>query len=216
MNPNADRFREARLQMIEQQIAARGIRDPDVLRALAETPREQFVLPRDAEIAYDDRALAIDCDQTISQPYIVAYMSEKLRIDPTHQVLEIGTGSGYQTAILARLTRHLHTIERLDSLSRHAARRLADLGITGVHFHVADGSLGCPQAAPFDRIIVTAAAPSVPTPLMDQLVDGGRMLIPIGDATQQTILSIIKRGPRIVEVPLIPCRFVKLLGQSGW
>lgn len=206
----------ARQLMIQEQIKARGISDPRVLAAMAAIPREQFIPPQDAKLAYEDRALAIEEHQTISQPYIVAYMTQALELEQSHKVLEVGTGSGYQTAILAKLTDRLHTIERLESLSERAAGRLASLGITGVNFHLGDGSLGWPECAPYDRIMVTAGAPSVPGALLDQLVDEGMMIIPVGNAAQQTLVSLTKHADRTSERSLIPCRFVKLVGRQAW
>ncbi len=202
--------------MIAQQIEARGIGEPRVLAAIEAVPREQFVPPPMRELAYEDRALAIEENQTISQPYIVAYMTNALRIEPHHKVLEVGTGSGYQAAIISQLTDRLYTIERIASLARCAQERLNRLGVRGVHHRVGDGSMGWPEEAPFDRIIVTAAAPSIPQPLVDQLTQNGRMIIPVGRAEQQTLTALDKRQGRIIERPLIPCRFVKFVGQAAW
>ena len=206
----------ARRTMIEEQIKARGVENPRVLEAMADIPRERFVPLDEAARAYDDRALAIEEHQTISQPYIVAYMTTALAVDPHSNTLEIGTGSGYQTAILAKLTDQLHTIERLESLSEAAERRLEALGITAVNFHLGDGSLGWPEYAPYDRIMVTAAAPSVPGALVDQLASEGIMIIPVGGASQQTLVSVTRRAHQTVERSLIACRFVKLVGRDAW
>lgn len=202
--------------MIEQDIRRRGVRDPRVLDAMATVPRERFVPTAVRASAYDDRALPIDFGQTISQPFIVAYMTELLTVTPESVVLEIGTGSGYQTAVLARLARTVHTVERLDALRELAAQTIAALGLTNVVLHAGDGSLGLPAFAPFDRIIVTAAAPRVPPPLVVQLADGGRLVIPIGGDTEQTIVLVIRKGSRTIETPMLACRFVKLIGQEGW
>lgn len=206
----------ARLQMVEMQIEARGIRDPALLSVMRHVPRELFVISNPPIEAYTDRALPIDAGQTISQPYIVAIMTESLRLSHEHTVLEIGTGSGYQTAILALLSRHVHTVERIESLSHSASRRLADLEIQNVDFHVADGSLGWPDAAPYDRIIVTAAAPRIPSALIDQLRDSGRLIAPVGAEDHQTLVLIEKNGSRTIERALAGCRFVKLIGADGW
>lgn len=214
-NPN-DATILARRNMVEQQIRGRGIRDPRVLAAVEAIPRERFVAPEFQVMAYEDRALPIDRDQTISQPYIVAYMTEALRVEQDHKVLEVGTGSGYQSAILAQLTDCVHTVERHQSLADAAAARFAALNITNVTLHIGDGSLGWPAEAPFDRIIVTAAAPSVPDRLVDQLVDGGRMVIPVGDTDQQTLIVVVKRAGRTVEHPSVACRFVRLIGEAAW
>ncbi len=208
-------FGTARREMVERQLAARGIVDPRVLRAMGEVPREVFVPADQAAAAYDDRALPVGEGQTISQPYIVALMSEALRIERGHRVLEVGTGTGYQTAVLARLAERVHTIERIEALSLAAQSRLADLGIANVLFRVGDGTLGWPDAAPFDRIIVTAAAPKLVDPLVDQLGDGGRLVIPIGEDTAQHLTAIDRRGGKTVEHPLIPVRFVRLIGAAG-
>lgn len=202
--------------MVRDQIMARGIRDDRVLRAMRTVPRERFVPAEYLASAYDDCALSIEHRQTISQPFIVAYMTNALRVEPHHKVLEIGMGSGYQTAILAHLTDRLHTVERIESLAKAARDRLAALGITHPHIHTGDGSLGWPECAPYDRIIVTAGAPAVPLALIDQLADGGYMVIPVGGGERQRLVSVWKRKRRTVERPLIPCRFVKLVGQEGW
>lgn len=200
-----DPYRLARRDMIARQIEARGVQDPRVLAAIESVPRERFV-PDDARaVAYADQALAIDEQQTISQPFMVAYMTQALRVGPRDKVLEVGTGSGYQTAILARLTDRLFSIERLAGLAQSATRRLADLGIADVRFRVGDGSLGWPEQAPFDRILVTAAAPEIPPPLVDQLVDGGRLVVPVGGGTQQTVVSVLKLPGRTIERTLIAC-----------
>ena len=202
--------------MVRDQIMARGIRDDRVLRAMRTVPRERFVPAEFLASAYDDCALAIEYRQTISQPFIVAYMTNALRVEPHHKVLEIGMGSGYQTAILAYLTDHLHTVERIEALAKEACNRLATLGITHPHTHTGDGSLGWPPCAPYDRIIVTAAAPTVPQTLIDQLADGGQIVIPVGDSGRQRLVSVWKQHDRTVERPMIPCRFVKLVGKEGW
>lgn len=202
--------------MVHDQIEGRGITDGRVLAAMETIPRERFVPPEQADHAYEDRALPIDERQTISQPYIVAYMTAALKVGPHDNTLEIGTGSGYQTAVLAHLTDRLHTVERLEVLAEAAEQRLGELGFAQVHFHLGDGSLGWPAAAPYDRIMVTAGAPGVPGPLVDQLAEGGVLVIPIGDACQQTLTSVSKRGGRSTERSLIACRFVKLVGRDAW
>lgn len=208
-------FGTARREMVDRQLAARGIVDPRILRVMGEVPREAFVPADQAIAAYEDRALPIGAGQTISQPYIVALMSEVLRIERGHRVLEVGTGTGYQTAVLARLAERIHTIERIEALSLAARERLAGLGIANVVFRVGDGTLGWPDAAPFDRIIVTAGAPKLVEPLIAQLADGGRLVIPIGDDSAQHLTAIDRRGSKTVEHPLIPVRFVRLIGSAG-
>ncbi|NOT00849.1 MAG: protein-L-isoaspartate(D-aspartate) O-methyltransferase [Phycisphaerales bacterium] len=202
--------------MIDTQISARGIRDPRVLAAMDAVPRERFVPEALRSAAYEDRALPIDEQQTISQPYIVAYMTDALCVAPHHRVLEVGTGSGYQVAVLAHLANEVHTIERLEVLSETAARRVAALGIQNVQFHLGDGSLGWPDAAPYDRIIVTAAAPAVPPALIAQLVEGGILVLPVGEQGKQTLVSATRRAHRTVERVLIACRFVRLVGRDAW
>ncbi len=211
-----DPLLDARRLMVREQIAARGITDERVLAAMERVPREKFVPPEQFDHAYEDRALAIGGQQTISQPYMVAFMTAALKVGPHDKTLEIGTGSGYQAAVLACLTDQLHTVERLESLSEEAAKRLTLLGFTGMHFHLGDGSLGWPEAAPYDRIIVTAGAPAVPAPLVEQLAEGGILVIPVGDASQQTLVSLSKRRGRTTERRLIACRFVKLVGRDAW
>jgi protein-L-isoaspartate(D-aspartate) O-methyltransferase len=210
-----DDFAAARRAMVEQQLAARGIADPRVLAAMAVVPREAFVPIDLAGNAYDDRALPIDAAQTISQPYIVALMTESLQIAPHHRVLEIGTGTGYQTAVLARLAAHVYSVERIESLSVTAQKVLDRLGVANVSFRIGDGTLGWAEAAPFDRIMVTAAAPKVVGPLVEQLTDGGRMVIPLGEDAAQQLVSIEQVRGTTIERPLIPVRFVRLIGAAG-
>ena len=210
------RWRHARREMVASQIEARGICDPRVLAAIESVPREQFVPPSMQHLAYEDRALAIEAEQTISQPYIVAFMTNALRLEEDHKVLEVGTGSGYQTAIISRLTHRVYTVERIAALSRAAKERLAVLGYQNVHQRVGDGALGWEEESPFDRIIVTAAAPAVPPALIEQLADGGRLVIPVGSAEQQRLMILDRRPGRIVERPSIPCRFVKFVGRGAW
>lgn len=202
--------------MIDDQLRRRGIGDQRVLQVMARIPRENFVPQSLTEAAYEDRALDIGLGQTISQPYIVAYMTEKLNLQPDHRVLEIGTGSGYQTAVLASLCAEVCTLEHLAILSQRTQSTLARLGIENVEYRIDDGSVGWPERAPFDRIMVTAGAPAIPRPLVEQLRDGGRMIVPVGDRKLQQLLVIEKREGRFIEYPLIGCRFVKLIGHCGW
>lgn len=215
-NSAVDPFLVSRQRMIEQDIRRRGVRNPRVLDAMATIPREQFVPPAVRASAYDDHPLPIDFGQTISQPFIVAYMTDLLAVTPECKVLEIGTGSGYQTVVLAQLARTVHSVERIDPLRERTAQTIAGLQLTNVVLHAGDGSLGLPAFAPFDRIIVTAAAPRVPVSLVGQLVDGGRLVIPVGGDTEQTIVLVIRKGSRTIETPMLACRFVKLIGQEGW
>ena len=194
------------------QLRRRGIRDADVLRAIERIPRELFVDEAFSEHAYQDIALPIECGQTISQPFVVAFMTEKLDLKPTHKVLEIGTGSGYQAAILSQLCRRVYTVERWRELQKVAESRLTKLNITNVTTIIGDGWLGWPPQAPFDRIIVTAAALDAPAALLDQLKDGGRMIIPLGETRDtQQLVQIDKTPEGLVETPLLPVRFVPLV-----
>ena len=194
----------------------RGICDQAVLRAMDEVPRAQFVATDFAGKAYADQALPIDCGQTISQPYVVAYMTEQLGVRPHHRVLEVGTGSGYQAAVLSRLAREVVTIERYRTLAEQARERLAALGYDNVEIVVGDGLAGVPDKAPFDRILVTAAAERVPQTLIDQLADDGVMVLPLGPQHgSQHIIKITKSQTGIAREDLIPVRFVPILpGQA--
>ena len=202
--------------MLRRQLQRRGICDPRVLGAMAKVPRERFVRPEDVESAYADRALPIDCGQTISQPYIVGLMTQALELSGPESVLEIGTGSGYQAAILAELAREVVSIERHALLSQQAAAVLLELGCRNVTLMVGDGSLGCPERAPFDRIVVTAMAAQCPPTLLAQLAEGGILVMPIGTRQCQTLQAMRKvEGATRVE-SLSPCRFVPLVGAHGW
>ncbi len=203
-----------RERMVREDLYGRGIRDPRVLDAMLRVPRERFVEARDDRQAYADRALPIACGQTISQPYMVALMTQVLRLTGNEHVLEIGTGSGYQTAILAELAREVTTIERFEELSRQAAQRLADLGYDNIHFYIGDGSLGVPERAPYDRILVTAAAPDVPPALWEQLAEGGILVGPFGVGDEQWLEEIRKHQGRPVRTSLVSCRFVPFV-MSG-
>ncbi|MBA3885163.1 MAG: protein-L-isoaspartate(D-aspartate) O-methyltransferase [Acidobacteria bacterium] len=207
--------REAeRRRMVEQQIAARGIKDEDVLHALRRVERHRFVPPAALRQAYDDGPLPIGWGQTISQPYIVAYMTEALELRKEHKVLEIGTGSAYQAAVLGEIVDRVFTIEIVEELGRQAAALLADLGYENVHVRIGDGYGGWPDEAPFDRIMVTAAPDHVPQPLVDQLAVGGRMIIPVGRDHQELII-ITRTDTGIVERRTIPVRFVPLTRKEG-
>ncbi len=189
-----------------------GIRDPRVLEAMEEIPRDLFVPDTFRDQAWADTALPISCGQTISQPYIVAYMTEQLEVDPTSRVLEIGTGSGYQAAILSKLARRVYTIERHRHLMEDARRKFEQLGLTNIETRVGDGYRGWPEAAPFDRIIVTAAAPKVPPALLDQLAEGGIMVIPVDSGPlYQNLVRIRRTSEGFERETLIPVRFVPML-----
>jgi protein-L-isoaspartate(D-aspartate) O-methyltransferase len=189
----------------------RGIGDPAVLRAMDEVPREHFVENSLVDSAYADQALPIACGQTISQPYVVAYMTEQLRVEPGHRVLEVGTGSGYQAAILSRLAREVITIERYRTLAESARTRLTTLGYNNVEVRVGDGLDGLPERAPFDRIIVTAAAEIIPDVLVEQLAEGGVMILPLGPHAGAQQLIKLTKNERIEQEDLIGVRFVPLL-----
>jgi protein-L-isoaspartate(D-aspartate) O-methyltransferase len=208
--------RELRVQMVERQIARRGVRDARVLQALREVPRHLFVPDAQRAYAYEDRALPIANGQTISQPYIVAVMTELLGPQPQHRVLEIGTGSGYQTAILARLTREVTSIERHPELAEAARRLFEELGIANVEIRVGDGTEGVPEAAPFDRILVTAGAPAVPGLLKAQLAVGGRLVVPVGPPGYQLLTAVDRATTGFEQHERDACVFVPLIGRDGW
>ncbi len=205
-----------RTYMIESQLKGRGVHDLRVLEAMRQVPRHIFVSPEFRYLAYTDGPLPIGNGQTISQPYIVALMSELLELKGTETVLEIGTGSGYQAAILAHLARVVYTIERHAELARYASNILGQLCLTNVHVHVGDGTLGLPEFAPFDAIIVTAAAPNVPKALFDQLADHGRLVIPVGGRGGQYLERWRRQGKDLDYESIIPVAFVPLIGEQGW
>ncbi len=213
---NGTSLSEKRKMMVDTQIVARGVKDPRVIKAMLEVPRHLFVPTEYIDQAYEDYPLPIGYGQTISQPYMVAVMTELLELDETHRVLEIGTGSGYQTAILATIAREVYTVERVPELSERAKRILEKLGFDNVKFKVGDGSLGWPEYSPYDRIVVTAAAPEIPEPLKDQLKDEGIIVIPIGGRYGQVLVKGIKKDSRIVTQELFPCAFVPLKGEYGF
>ncbi len=203
--------------MVAQQLERRGIRDRRVLEVMATTPREAFVPGVPVSVAYDDRALPIDAGQTISQPYMVARMTELLEVEPGARILEIGTGSGYQAAVLARLGAKVTTVERHPDLAEAARERLATLGIHGVDVLVGDGSRGDPEGAPWDGILVTAGAPSIPNDLREQLAVGRRLVIPVGPRSQQELIVVERRGlTDWVEWSDGAVVFVPLVGEAGW
>jgi protein-L-isoaspartate(D-aspartate) O-methyltransferase len=209
-------FETARQQMVEHQLRHRGIRDERVLAAMASVPREKFV-PADLQYsAYDDGALPIGWDQTISQPLVVAFMAEALKIQPADKVLEIGTGSGYGAAVLSLLAAEVHTVERIAALARQAGQRLKELGYGNVHVHESDGTLGLRTHAPFNAICTTAGAREVPQPLLDQLAEGGRLLIPVGPLHCQRMERVTRRGDDFHHEDLGAFAFVPLIGEHGW
>lgn len=203
--------------MIRQQLVDKGIRDGRVLEAMRSIPRELFFPALDRRDAYADRAAPIGHGQTISQPYMVALMTERLDVQPNHRVLEIGTGSGYQTAILARLAGEVYTVERVKPLLDAAFDRLLGMGIRNVHYRFGDGTTGWPEAAPFDRILITAGAPAVPRKLLlGQLKEGGIAVLPVGPHEEQMLVEIRRQGDQLRLTDVCSCVFVKLIGQEGW
>lgn len=211
-----ERFRLERQRMVNEQLRGRDIRDPRVLAAMERIPRHQFISPEYQHLAYADGPLPIGQGQTISQPYIVALMTQLLVLEGNERVLEIGTGSAYQAAILGELAREVHTVERHASLAQHAAEILKELGIDNVAVHTGDGSLGLPEHAPYDAILVTAAAPVVQRALLDQLAEGGRLVIPVGGAGGQMLERWQRRGNNFDQAVLVPVAFVPLRGKLGW
>lgn len=213
---NGHDWASQRHSMVADQIRKRGIRSTRVLSALERVPRHLFV-PEDLRAhAYEDRALKIDGGQTISQPYMVAVMTEYLELVGGERVLEVGAGSGYQAAVLAEVAEEVFTIERDESLACSARERLSSLGYRNIEVLEGDGTLGSPQHAPFDAALVAAAAPAVPPPLFEQLAEGGRLIIPVGDAEKQMLLRIRKLAGKAVEEKLFTCQFVPLRGRFGW
>lgn len=209
--------RRLREKMVTEQIEARGVVDADVLRAMRQVPRHEFVESGLAHKAYMDAPLPIGEGQTISQPYVVALMTEALRLKPDMKVLEIGTGSGYQTAVLAAMGADVYTVERIKPLFFAARSRFMEKRLFNVSFKLDDGTLGWPEEAPFDRILVTAGGPEVPAPLVDQLGDPGRLVIPVGGAKQQQRLAVVeKKDSHVVETDLGGVCFVDLVGRHGW
>lgn len=209
-------FLAERERMVEEQIAARGVRDVRVLAAMRAVPRHRFVSDAWRSHAYEDRPLPIGEGQTISQPYIVALMSALLHLQGDEKVLEIGTGCGYQAAVLAHLAREVHTVEYLPTLADHARRTLQALGYVEVQVHVGDGGEGWPSAAPYDAILVAAAAPRIPTPLREQLALGGRLIAPIGTYDEQWLVTLTRTPDGFRQERHIPVRFVPLRGRYGW
>ena len=209
-------YQVERDQMVDSQIVSRGVYDPRVLDAMRTIPRHVFVDPEHRFLAYSDGALPIGSGQTISQPYIVALMTELMELKGDERVLEIGTGSGYQAAILSLLAQEVHTIERHASLARYATRLLDDLKIDNVRVHVGDGTLGLPEFSPFAAIIVTAAAPDVPQALLDQLEEGGRLVIPVGYRGEQYLELWRRQEGEFTHENILAVAFVPLIGAQGW
>ncbi len=217
MEPTGEetKFRLLREAMVEHQLRDRDIRDPRVLRVMAKIPRHLFVPPELCWRAYEDRPLPIGDGQTISQPYMVAKMVESLALTGTERVLDVGTGSGYQAAVLAELAREVWSIEIIPYLAKIARSRLQDFGYTNVHVVTGDGSLGLPEHAPYDAVVVAAAASSTPEPLIDQLTPAGRLVIPVGDDDGQMLKRLSRQTNRASTDSLLPCAFVPLTGELG-
>jgi len=210
----ASDFAAQRQRMVQQQLKARGIEDERVLAAMAKLPREEFVPADQRAEAYQDGPLPIGYDQTISQPYIVAFMTEQLRLKPSDRLLEIGSGSGYQAAVLAELVAEVYTIEIVEPLAKTAEATLQRLGYKNVHLRVGDGYQGWPEEAPFDAIIVTCAPDKVPQPLLDQLKDDGRMVIPVGERFAQQLYLLEKKNGQLKESATLPVRFVPMVRET--
>jgi protein-L-isoaspartate(D-aspartate) O-methyltransferase len=209
-------FAARRAEMVEHQLRERGIRDERVLAAMGEVPREVFVGERRRELAYADAALPIGSEQTISQPWIVAAILQALELTGSERVLEIGTGSGYSTCLLGLLASHVVSVERHSSLARSAAEALASCGAANVELMVGDGSRGVPERGPFDAIAVHAAAPAPPPALIDQLAEGGRLVVPVAEGSEEMLTLLRRHGSELESTALGPCRFVPLIGAEGF
>ncbi len=209
-------YEKERARMVEEQIIARGVKDERVLAAMRRVPRHEFLPEALRCMAYQDSALPLGEGQTMSQPFMVALMTELLELKGTERVLEIGTGSGYQAAVLAELCEKVYTVERIKILADRARQNLDRLGYQRVAIKVYDGTYGWKEMAPFDAIIVTAGSPDVPAPLVEQIKDGGRMVIPVGERYNQTLLKVAKTPEGYVHERSIPCVFVPLIGNHGW
>ena len=208
---------DQRAGMVDRQLRARGIRSETVLEVMGGVPRERFLPSGQRHRAYRDQALPISQGQTLSQPYMVAIMTEALKLRPSDRVLEIGTGSGYQTAVLSPLASEVFTLERIPELSNRAKEVLRELACENVRLRVGDGSVGWPEEAPFDAILVTAGAPHVPESLKAQLAeDGGRLVVPVGDRFIQELVRVTRNGDEFESEDLLSCRFVPLMGKEGW
>ena len=215
------KFVKAKERMLRWDLRGRGIADPRVLAVMAEVPREEFIPHSYRSQAYNDGPLPIGLDQTISQPYIVALMTQELRVDPDCEVLEIGTGSGYQTAVLSKLVKKVYTIERFNDLTESAQKVLEQLGVSNVEYYVGDGSCGWPEnrlppSGYFDRMMITAALPKIPEPIAGQLADGGLVVAPVGGAGAQELVVCEKKANRFMERTICDVRFVKLVGKHAF
>ncbi|HSI35188.1 MAG TPA: protein-L-isoaspartate(D-aspartate) O-methyltransferase [Tepidisphaeraceae bacterium] len=203
--------------MIRTQVIDRGVDDAHVIEAMRRIPRDKFFPRGSADNAYADQASPIGHGQTISQPYMVALMTHHLDLRPSHKVLEVGTGSGYQTALLSRLADQVYSVERVKPLLDGAFERLMDLGLRNVHFKFGDGTLGWPEQAPFDRILIAAGAPELPRKLLlSQLKEGGKAVLPVGPSDQQMLVVVTRVGDELITTDVCACRFVRLVGEEGW
>ena len=209
-------YSKQRELMVQNQIIQRGIKDRLVIAAVSRVPRHLFVEEALANWAYEDRPLPIGEKQTISQPYMVALMTEKLNLSGGDKVLEIGTGSGYQTAVLAEIAGEVYSIERVPAIAGRAQETLKELGYKNIHLKTGDGTLGWPEAAPFKAILVTAGSPNIPPPLLEQLDEGGYLVIPVGGESSQELHTIRKKKSEYIRTVSTPCVFVKLMGACGW
>lgn len=216
MDDKEDKLALARQQMVGFDLKGRDITDPYVLKVMAELPRHQFVPPTAKSQAYADGPLPVGLGQTISQPYIVALMTQQLKLKPSFEVLEIGTGSGYQSAVLARLVKRVYTIERFNQLSESAQAVLGRLGFSNIEFYIGDGSSGWPEKKVFDRIMVTAAVPQIPEPFIEQLITGGLIIAPVGSSSVQRLIVCQKKLVGFTEQAVCDVRFVKLIGEYGF
>lgn len=209
-------YETLRKRMVEEQLIPRGIKDPRVLNAFYKIERHKFIPENLRNTAYADFPLPIGESQTISQPYIVALMTEYLGLTGREKVLEIGTGSGYQTAILAELAGEVYSIERFEFLAKKAQTFLGELGYKNIKIRVGDGTMGWEEARPFDRIIITAASPKVPLPLLDQLADNGKLILPLGESFSQVLTLVEKKDGKLKSIDICGCVFVPLIGKHGW
>ena len=209
-------YEKERENMVKSQLAHRGIKDKRVLEAMRQVPRHLFIPEAMRSLAYCDSPLPIGHGQTISQPYIVALMTETLELEGKERVLEVGTGSGYQAAILSRLARQVYSVERHAALAQQAEKLLAQLGYDNIVVRVGNGTLGWPEHSPYEAIIVTAAAPDVPRPLTDQLADGGRLVAPVGSQWSQVLIKVRRQGDLLIRERLTAVAFVPLVGKHGW
>jgi len=214
-NPGMDPSEAPRRHMVDE-LAAQGIRDAGVLEALRKVPRHCFLPESEAAQAYENHPVAIGSGQTISQPYMVALMSQSLGLRGGEKVLEVGSGSGFQTAVLKALGAEVYTVERVPELSERARRNVERTGYSDVHYRIGDGTRGWPEEAPFDRVIVTAGAPSLPVSLVEQLKEGGSMVIPVGGEEEQELLLVRREQGRVTRERICTCVFVKLWGEEGW